>query len=86
MKRAKREFEAHVAFKRKKAPDQAARKAAAREKSARKNKKATPDRESVVAFKSGSLSAGADYQLDLRTPGSSPRSAMLRKQIRQMPN
>ena len=28
----------------------------------------------------------ADYQLDLRTPGSSPRRAMLRKQIRQMPN
>jgi hypothetical protein len=26
------------------------------------------------------------YQLDLTTPGSSPRSAMLRKQIRQMPN
>ena len=26
------------------------------------------------------------YQLDLRTPGSSPRRAMFRKQIRQMPN
>ena len=27
-----------------------------------------------------------NYQLDLRTPGSSPRRAMLRKQMRQMPN
>jgi hypothetical protein len=26
------------------------------------------------------------YQLDLMTPGSSPRNAMLRKQMRQMPN
>jgi hypothetical protein len=26
------------------------------------------------------------YQLDLMTPGSSPRSAMSRKQMRQMPN
>jgi hypothetical protein len=26
------------------------------------------------------------YQLDLMTPGSSPLSAILRKQIRQMPN
>jgi hypothetical protein len=27
-----------------------------------------------------------DYQLDLMTPGSFPWDAMLRKQIRQMPN
>jgi hypothetical protein len=26
------------------------------------------------------------YQLDLTTPGSSPRSAMCRKQMRQIPN